>query len=116
MNWLKTAVVNPVPNMRAGMSLSSIGFPGLRVYARYRLKPQCAAAAYHSLSVNPHGTEAFKKSAHQRRKVEMLAHLKRHLNFRRLLFAALPGRAINARSVRLLKASASSPSSLPPSP
>ena len=60
------------------------------------LKPQCTTASMRSLSVSPHEdvrqhvaslaeTEAFKKSARERRKVEMLfAHLKRNLNFRRL--------------------------------
>ena len=55
------------------------------------------------LSVNAHeevrqyvaslaGTEAFKKSACQRRKVEMLfAHLKRTLNFRRLRLRGMTG-------------------------
>ena len=55
------------------------------------------------LSVNPHedvrqhvaslaGTEAFKKSARERRKVEMLfAHLKHHLNFRRLRLRGMTG-------------------------
>jgi Transposase DDE domain len=55
------------------------------------------------LSVNPHeevrqhvaslaGTEAFKRSARKRRKVEMLfAHLKRHLNFRRLRLRGMTG-------------------------
>jgi Transposase DDE domain len=43
-------------------------------------------------------TEAFKKSARQRRKVEMLfAHLKRHLNFRRLRLRGMTG-ARDARS------------------
>ena len=58
------------------------------------LKPQCTKAPSRMLSVNAHedvrqhvaslaGTEVFKRSAHERRKVEMLfAHLKRHLNFR----------------------------------
>jgi transposase len=67
------------------------------------LKAQCTTAAYRSLSVNAHeevrqhvaslaGTEAFKKSARERRKVEMcFAHLKRHLNFRRLRLRGMTG-------------------------
>jgi len=67
------------------------------------LKAQCTTAAFRSLSVNAHeevrqhvaalaGTEAFKKSARQRRKVEMLfAHLKRNLNFRRLRLRGMTG-------------------------
>jgi hypothetical protein len=55
------------------------------------------------LSVNEHeqvrqhvarlaGTKAFRKSAYARRKVEMLfAHLKRHLNFRRLRLRGMTG-------------------------
>jgi transposase len=67
------------------------------------LKEQCTTATYRSLSVTPHeevrqhvaslaGTEAFKKSARERRKVEMLfAHLKRNLNFRRLRLRGFTG-------------------------
>ena len=67
------------------------------------LKAQCTTAAYRALSVNPHEemrqrvarlaeTEAFKKSARARRKVEMLfAHLKRNLNFRRLRLRGMSG-------------------------
>ena len=67
------------------------------------LKAQCTTGAYRSLSVNEHeqvrqrvarlaGTKAFKKSAYARRKVEMLfAHLKRHLNFRRLRLRGMTG-------------------------
>jgi transposase len=67
------------------------------------LKPQCTKAPSRMLSVNAHedvrqhvaslaGTEAFKRSAHERRKVEMLfAHLKRHLNFRRLRLRGMTG-------------------------
>jgi hypothetical protein len=73
------------------------------------LKAQCTKAASRVLSVNAHedvrqrvaslaGTEAFKKSTRERRKVEMLfAHLKRHLNFRRLRLRGMTGRA--ARSI-----------------
>ncbi|HUI21640.1 MAG TPA: IS1182 family transposase [Methylocella sp.] len=67
------------------------------------LKKKCTTAAYRSLSVNAHeearqhvaslaGTEAFKKSARERRKAEMLfAHLKRNLNFRRLRLRGFTG-------------------------
>lgn len=67
------------------------------------LKPQCTTASMRSLSVSPHEdvrqhvaslaeTEAFKKSARERRKVEMLfAHLKRNLNFRRLRLRGMTG-------------------------
>jgi hypothetical protein len=67
------------------------------------LKPQCTTAPQRSLSVNVNeevrqhvaslaGTEAFKRSARERRKVEMLfAHLKRHLNFRRLRLRGMTG-------------------------
>ena len=67
------------------------------------LKSQCTAAPFRSLSVNPHeevrqhvaslaGTEAFKKSARERRKVEVLfAHLKGNLNFRRLRLRGMTG-------------------------
>ena len=67
------------------------------------LKAQCTTSAYRSLSVNAHedvrqhvaglaGTEAFKRSARERRKVEMLfAHLKRNLNFRRLRLRGMTG-------------------------
>ncbi len=67
------------------------------------LKPQCTKASSRVLSVNAHedvrqhvaslaGTEAFKKSARERRKVEMLfAHLKHHLNFRRLRLRGMTG-------------------------
>jgi transposase len=67
------------------------------------LKARCTKAASRVLSVNAHedvrqrvaslaGTEAFKKSARERRKVEMLfAHLKRHLNFRRLRLRGMTG-------------------------
>jgi len=67
------------------------------------LKPQCTTAPSRALSVNAHeevrqhvaslaGTEAFKKSARERRKVEMcFAHLKRHLNFRRLRLRGMTG-------------------------
>jgi Transposase DDE domain len=67
------------------------------------LKVQCTTAAYRSLSVSAHedvrqhvaslaGTEAFKRSARARRKVEMLfAHLKRNLNFRRLRLRGMTG-------------------------
>jgi transposase len=67
------------------------------------LKPQCTAGACRTLSVNAHEevrqhvaslarTEAFKKSARLRRKVEMcFAHLKRHLNFRRLRLRGMTG-------------------------
>jgi hypothetical protein len=60
------------------------------------LQSRCATGAARNLSVNAYEqvrryvaalaeTEAFKKSARARRKVEMLfAHLKRNLNFRRL--------------------------------
>jgi transposase len=67
------------------------------------LKSQCTTSAYRSLSVNPHeevrqhvaslaGTAAFRRSARERLKVEMLfAHLKRHLNFRRLRLRGMTG-------------------------
>jgi len=67
------------------------------------LKPQCTTASMRSLSVSPHEdvrqhvaslaeTEAFKKSARERRKVEMLfGHLKRNLNFRRLRLRGMTG-------------------------
>jgi hypothetical protein len=67
------------------------------------LKPQCTTAPQRSLSVNVYeevrqhvaglaGTEAFKRSARERRKVEMLfAHLKRHLNFRHLRLRGMTG-------------------------
>jgi Transposase DDE domain len=67
------------------------------------LKAQCTTSAYRSLSLNAHeevrqhvarlaATEAFKKSARERRKVEMLfAHLKRNLNFRRLRLRGFTG-------------------------
>jgi hypothetical protein len=67
------------------------------------LKARCTKGAMRRLSVNPHeqirqhvaalaGTEAFKKSARARRKVEMLfAHLKRNLNFRRLRLRGITG-------------------------
>jgi Transposase DDE domain len=67
------------------------------------LKPQCTKAPSRMLSVNPHeevrqyvaglaATAAFKQSARERRKVEMLfAHLKRHLNFRRLPLRGMTG-------------------------
>ena len=67
------------------------------------LKAQCTKGPSRVLSVNAHeevrqyvaslaGTEAFKKSACQRRKVEMLfAHLKRTLNFRRLRLRGMTG-------------------------
>jgi transposase len=85
------------------------------------LKPQCTTAPQRSLSVNVHeevrqhvaslaGTEAFKRSARERRKVEMLfAHLKRHLNFRRLRLRGMTG-ARDARSRRSPRTSASSSS------
>jgi hypothetical protein len=64
---------------------------------------QCTKAPSRVLSVNAHeevrqhvaslaGTEAFKRSARERRKVEMcFAHLKRHLNFRRLRLRGMTG-------------------------
>jgi transposase len=67
------------------------------------LKPQCTTAPQRSLSVSAHedvrqhvaalaATEAFKQSARERRKVEMLfAHLKRNLNFRRLRLRGMTG-------------------------
>jgi transposase len=67
------------------------------------LKPQCTKAPSRVLSVNAHEdvrqhvaslakTEAFKKSARERRKVEMcFAHLKRNLNFRRLRLRGMTG-------------------------
>jgi transposase len=67
------------------------------------LKPKCTTAAYRSLSVSAHEdvrqhvaglatTAAFKQSARERRKVEMLfAHLKRNLNFRRLRLRGMTG-------------------------
>jgi hypothetical protein len=67
------------------------------------LKPQCTKGPSRVLSVNEHEevrqhvaglavTAAFKQSARERRKVEMLfAHLKRHLNFRRLRLRGLTG-------------------------
>jgi transposase len=67
------------------------------------LKSQCTTASSRILSVNAHeavrqhvaslaGTEAFKKSARLRRKVEMcFAHLKRNLNFRRLRLRGITG-------------------------
>ena len=67
------------------------------------LRAQCTTAAYRALSVSPHEevrqhvgrlaeTEAFKKSARLRRKVEMLfAHLKRNLHFRRLRLRGITG-------------------------
>ena len=43
-------------------------------------------------SMSPAGTEAFKKSARERRKVEMcFAHLKHNLNFRRLRLRGMTG-------------------------
>jgi hypothetical protein len=68
-----------------------------------QLKPERTTAAFRSLSVSAHeevrqhvaalsGTEAFKRSARERRKVEMLfAHLKRNLNFRRLRLRGMTG-------------------------
>ena len=83
---------------------------GVLIYrARHRdcagcaLKSQCTKGPSRVLSVNAHeevrqhvaalaGTEAFKKSARERRKVEMLfAHLKRNLNFRRLRLRGMSG-------------------------
>jgi len=70
---------------------------------RCPLKSRCTAGAARALSVNAHEevrrrvaslaeTEAFKKSGHLRRKVEMLyAHLKRNLNFRRLRLRGITG-------------------------
>ena len=67
------------------------------------LKSQCTKGPSRVLSVNAHedvrqhvaalaGTEAFKRSARERRKVEMLfAHLKRNLNFRRLRLRGMTG-------------------------
>jgi transposase len=67
------------------------------------LKSQCTKAPSRMLSVNAHEevrqhvaslarTEAFKRSARERRKVEMcFAHLKRHLNFRRLRLRGMTG-------------------------
>ena len=67
------------------------------------LKPQCTKAPSRVLSVNAHedvrqhvaslaGTEAFRRSARARRKVEMcFAHLKRNLNFRRLRLRGMTG-------------------------
>jgi transposase len=67
------------------------------------LKAQCTKGPSRVLSVNEHeqvrqhvaslaGTEAFKKSAYARRKVEMcFAHLKRNLNFRRLRLRGMTG-------------------------
>ena len=67
------------------------------------LKTQCTKGPSRVLSVNAHedvrqhvaalaGTEAFQKSARERRKVEMLfAHLKRILNFRRLRLRGMTG-------------------------
>jgi transposase len=67
------------------------------------LKNQCTKGPSRVLSVNAHedvrqhvaalaGTDAFKKSARERRKVEMLfAHLKRNLNFRRLRLRGMTG-------------------------
>jgi transposase len=67
------------------------------------LKPQCTKAPQRSLSVSAHedvrqhvaalaATDAFKQSARERRKVEMLfAHLKRNLNFRRLRLRGMTG-------------------------
>jgi transposase len=67
------------------------------------LKAQCTKGASRVLSVNAHeevrqhvanlaGTEAFRHSARLRRKVEMcFAHLKRHLNFRRLRLRGMTG-------------------------
>lgn len=71
--------------------------------ARCPLKPQCTKGASRALSVSAHEdvrqrvaalatTDAFKKSARERKKVEMLfAHLKRHLNFRRLRLRGMTG-------------------------
>lgn len=67
------------------------------------LKAQCTKAPARRLSVNPHeevrqhvaslaATAAFKRSARERRKVEMcFAHLKRNLNFRRLRLRGMTG-------------------------
>jgi transposase len=67
------------------------------------LKSQCTKGPSRVLSVNAHedvrqhvaslaGTEVFKRSARERRKVEMLfAHLKRNLNFRRLRLRGMTG-------------------------
>jgi hypothetical protein len=67
------------------------------------LKAQCTKAPSRILSVNAHEdvrqhvaslaeTQAFKKSARARRKVEMcFAHLKRNLNFRRLRLRGMTG-------------------------
>src|SRR5271168_1549416 len=67
------------------------------------LKAQCTKGAFRALSVNAHEevrqhvaalatTDAFKRSARLRRKVEMLfAHLKRNLNFRRLRLRGMTG-------------------------
>jgi len=67
------------------------------------LKLQCTTAPQRSLSVSAHeevrqhvaglaATAAFKQSARERRKVEMLfAHLKRNLNFRRLRLRGMTG-------------------------
>ena len=66
-------------------------------------------------------TEAFKRSARERRKVEMLfAHLKRHLNFRRLRLRGMTGArdectlAAMARNLhKLVKLTGFSPPPLP---
>lgn len=67
------------------------------------LKPSCTTGAARMVTRNVHederehvrqlaGTTAFKKSAHERRKVEMLfAHLKRNLGLRRLRLRGLTG-------------------------
>jgi DDE family transposase len=59
------------------------------------------------------GTEAFKRSARERHKVEMLfAHLKRHLNFRRLRLRGMTGArddctlAVVAQNLRIRSAEA----------
>lgn len=71
--------------------------------ANCALRSRCTTGAVRNLSVNVHEqvrrhvaalaeTEAFKKSARARRKVEMLfAHLKRNLNFRRLRLRGVTG-------------------------
>ena len=71
--------------------------------ANCALKSRCTTGAVRNLSVNAYEqarrhvaalaeTEAFKKSARLRRKVEMLfAHLKRNLNFRRLRLRGMTG-------------------------
>lgn len=101
-------------------------------WAGCSLKAQCTEAPSRVLSVNAHEdarqhvaslakTEAFKKSARERRKVEMsFAHLKRNLNFRRLRPRGMTGArdectlAAAARNLRkLVKMIGFSPPSLP---